>query len=82
MARGRPRAWEWMTRTASSEKRVSVRPVGQVRADITVGLGRGEGGDGECVLQLHALVEGCHVAHAQASSEGGLADEQDGQRGA
>ena len=26
MARGVPRAWEWMTRTASSEKRVSLRP--------------------------------------------------------
>lgn len=26
MARGVPLAWEWMTRTASSEKRVSLRP--------------------------------------------------------
>src|SRR5260370_4819119 len=44
------------------EEGVGAAGVGRVRPDVPVGLGRGEGGDGECVLQLRALVGGCHVA--------------------
>ena len=81
MARGRPRAWAWMARTASSENRVSDRPgVLEVAADVPAGFGWGERGRGDVVAELHALVEGGHVAGAAPAPQGGLADEQDGQR--
>ena len=40
----------------------------------------GERGRGDVVAELDALVEGGHVTDPQAAPQGGLADEQDGQR--
>ena len=81
MARGMPRAQEWMTQTALSENRCRcgrwarwARRYPSASAAVTAGEGMTSG--------LHSLVQGRHVTDAQASSEGGLADEQDGQRGA
>ena len=67
--------------TASWEKSVSVQAgVGKVRPDVPVGLGRGEGGDGEGVLQLHSLVECGQFTDSQAAAEGRLAGRQHGER--
>ena len=64
------------------EQGVGAAGVGEVRPDVAVGLGGGDRRDREGVLELHPLVEGGHVADVQAAAQGGLADEQDGERGA
>ncbi len=55
--------------------------MGEVGADVAVGFGGGQGGGGDVVAQGDALVEGCHVTDPKAAAEGGLADEEDGDRG-
>jgi hypothetical protein len=52
----------------------------EVPPDVAFGFGGGQGGGGDVVAELDALVEGGHVADAEPAAQGGLADEQDGQR--
>ncbi len=52
----------------------------EVASDVPGGFGWGERGRGDVVAELHALVERGHVADAEPTPQGGLPDEQDGQR--
>src|SRR6266702_1749613 len=60
-----------------------VGPAGvlEVAADVPAGFRRAERGCGDVVAELDALVQGGHVADAEPAPQGGLADQQDGQRG-
>ena len=82
MARGIPRAWAWMARTASSENRVSVRPArAQVARRYPSASAAVRAGAGIVVAELDPLVQGGHVADPEPAPQGGLADEHDGGRG-
>ena len=52
-----------------------------MRAQVPVGFGGGNRGGGDGAAELHALVQGRHVTHAQAAFQRWLADQQNGQRG-
>ena len=78
-ARGRPRAASWIRVTASSLNRGSdAAGELEVVGDVAGGLLGGHGGHG--VAEADALVEGGQDAEAEHAAQGGLADEQAGQR--
>jgi hypothetical protein len=62
------------------EQGVGPAGLGQVSADVPVGLGQGERGRGNVVAELDPLVEGRHVTDAKPAPQRGLADQQDRQQ--
>ena len=78
-ARGRPRAASWINVTASSLNSGSDRPGElEVVGDVPAGLVGCQGGHG--VAQGDPLVQGGQHAEAEHPAQGGLAEEQAGQR--
>ena len=77
-ARGRPRAASWISATASSLNSGSERPRSEVVGDVPAGLVGCQGGHG--VAQGDPLVQGGQHAEAEHPAQGGLAEEQAGQR--
>ena len=78
-ARGRPRAASWIERDGVvAEQRVGAAGELEVVGDVSGGLLGGHGGHG--VADGDPLVQGGQDAEAEHPAQGGLADEQAGQR--
>src|SRR5450759_4907129 len=77
--RGRPRLVWWISAAASSENMVGSAGEFEVVGEVVPGLGFGHAGQG--VAQRDPLVEGGEGAEFDPPTQGGLAEQQPGERG-